>query len=108
MKVAQMVGEMLLMEDDNYIIAGQIGILDFSALTINHLVHFNPMFIKKVSMLSQDANPVRVKGQHFVNMPSIALAVFNVFQSFQNEKNKKRVNISRRILNFSNILIFFF
>lgn len=92
MKVAQMIGEMLLMEDDNYVIAGQIGILDFSGVGISHFTQFGPTFIKKFTMLSQDANPVRQKGQHFVNMPSIALAVFNLFQSFTNEKNKQRVS----------------
>lgn len=102
MKVAQMVGELLMMEDDNFIIAGQIGILDFTGITINHFVQFNPTFIKKVTMLQQDANPVRMKGQHFVNMPSIALTVFNIFQSFQNEKNKKRVNI----LNIVKVFLF--
>lgn len=93
MKVAAMISEMMMMEDDNFVIAGQIGILDFSGVSMSHFVQFNPMFIKKVTMLQQDATPVRVKGQHFVNMPTIALTVFNIFQSFSNEKNKKRVRI---------------
>lgn len=111
MKVSLMIAEMMMMEDDNQVIAGQVGILDFRSLTMAHLTSFGPMFIKKVTMLQQDAMPQRVKGQHFVNMPSIALAVFNIFQSFQNEKNKSRVNLfffyfKYFIINFSNFKVY--
>lgn len=87
-----MVAEALLLEDDNYVIAGQVGILDFTGITVSHFVQFSPSFIKKATMYQQDATPVREKGSHFVRMPQIALSVFNLFQSFLNEKNKQRVS----------------
>lgn len=93
-KVSNMIGEMMMREDDNYAIAGTIGILDFTGISMSHFLQFNPTFIKKMTMIQQDAMPVRQKASHFVNMPSIALTVFNLFQSFTNEKNKKRVRIS--------------
>lgn len=86
-----MIGDMMMHEDDNFVVAGQIGILDFSGVSLSHFVQFNPTFIKKMTMLQQDAAPVRQKASHFVNMPAIALTVFNIFQSFANEKNRKRV-----------------
>lgn len=92
-KISTMIGELMMRDDDNFAIAGQIGILDFSGCSMSHFLQFNPTFIKKMTMLQQDAMPVRQKASHFVNMPSIALTVFGIFQSFTNEKNKKRVKI---------------
>ena len=99
-----MIIECLMQEDDNFIIAGQMGILDFSGVTLSHFIQFSPGFIKKSTMYQQDAVPVREKGSHFVKMPQIALTVFNLFMSFLNEKNRSRV--SSRILNAKNPLIF--
>lgn len=90
-KVSMMIGDLMMHEDDNLVVAGQIGILDFTGVTISHFTQFNPTFIKKMSMLQQEAAPIRQKASHFVNMPSIALTVFNIFQSFANDKNKQRV-----------------
>lgn len=91
-KVSTMISDLMMLEDDNFVIAGQIGILDFTGVTLNHFINFSPTFIKKMTMLQQEAMPVRQKATHFVNMPAIALTVFNIFQSFANEKNKKRVS----------------
>ncbi|CRK86619.1 CLUMA_CG000456, isoform A [Clunio marinus] len=90
-KVSTMINDLMMLEDDNFVIAGSIGILDFTGTSMSHFLQFNPTFIKQMTMIQQDANPIRQKGSHFVNMPSIALTVFNIFQSFTNEKNKKRV-----------------
>ncbi|KAJ6643326.1 Alpha-tocopherol transfer protein-like [Pseudolycoriella hygida] len=92
-KVSTMIADLMLSTDDNYIVAGQIGILDFSGVNISHFLQFNPTFIKKMTMLQQDAAPIRQKASHFVNMPAIALTVFNIFQSFANEKNKQRIYV---------------
>lgn len=91
-KVSTMLGELMLCDDDQGVIAGQIGILDFTGVTMSHFLQFNPTFIKKMTMLQQDSMPIRQKASHFVNMPAIALTVFNIFQSFSNEKNKQRVS----------------
>jgi hypothetical protein len=92
MKVSIMMNEVMMLEDDNFLIAGSVGILDFTGVTLQHFMQFNPTFIQKVTMISQDSLPVRQKGTHFVKMPQLALTVFNVFQSFLNEKNRKRVS----------------
>lgn len=81
-----------MQEDDNFTIAGQVGILDFSGVSLSHFVAFNPGFIKKTTIYQQDAIPVREKGSHFVKMPQIALSVFNLFMSFLSEKNRSRVS----------------
>lgn len=70
----------------------QIGILDLANVTMAHFLQFNPTFIKKMTMMSQEANPIRQKGFHYINTPIGFEAVFNMFKSFMNEKNKSRVN----------------
>jgi hypothetical protein len=93
MKVACMFTDIMMITDDNFSIAGQVGILDFSLISFKHFIHFNnPTFIKKWTMYSQDACPVRQKGMHYVKMPSFALTVFNLFKSFMNEKIQSRVS----------------
>lgn len=99
-KISTMLGDLMMYTDDNFIVAGQIGILDFTGVNISHFLQFNPTFIKKMTMLQQDAAPIRQKASHFVNMPAIALTVFNIFQSFANEKNKRRVR-SKSLLGFN-------
>lgn len=92
MKISTMQMEALMLEDDNYVVSGQVGILDFSGVTIQHFIQFNPTFIKKTTSIQQDSMPIREKGSHFVKMPQFALTVFNLFKSFLNEKNKSRVS----------------
>lgn len=58
-----------------------------------HFLQFNPTFIKKMTMMSQDASPIRQKAFHYINTPTGFEAVFNMFKSFMNEKNKSRVKL---------------
>lgn len=92
MKVSTMVQDILMWEDDNMIIGGQVGILDLSNVTMAHFLQFNPTFIKKMTMMSQEASPLRQKGFHYVNTPVGFESIFNLFKSFMNEKNKSRVS----------------
>lgn len=100
MKVATMFTDVMMIHDDNYVIAGQIGVMDFSVITLKHFIQFNnPTFIKKWTMYQQDATPIRQKGSHYVKMPQFALTVFNIFKSFMNEKNQSRVSRFLRVIN---------
>jgi CRAL/TRIO domain len=91
MRVTTMMLDFMLNEDDNFVIAGQIGILDLSGVTVQHFLQFNPTFIKKMTVLTQDAAPGRQKGLHWINTPRGFEQVFNVFTGFMNEKNRSRV-----------------
>lgn len=89
-KISNMLQDIQMREDDNYMIAGQIGILDCSGGTMAHFKQFNPMFMKKLTLMMQEASPTRQKGFHFINTPFGFDAVFNLFKSFINEKNKTK------------------
>lgn len=90
-KISNMIQDILMREDDNYMVAGQIGILDCSGVTMAHFKQFNVNFIKKITVMTQEASPTRQKGFHFINTPFGFESVFNVFKGFINDKNKTRL-----------------
>lgn len=99
MKISNMIHDILMREDDNYMIAGQIGILDCANVTLAHFRQFNPAFVKNLTIMSQDASPTRQKGFHFINTPFGFDSVFNIFKSFINDKNKTKLYVHGSNLN---------
>lgn len=91
MTVSYMVVDILLLEDDNLTIAGQMGVLDLANVTMTHFLQMTPSFVKKMTMLGQEASPLRQKGFHYIHTPSGFETIFNLFKSFMNEKNRTRV-----------------
>lgn len=57
-----MVNDILMRDDDNWTIAGQVGILDLAKVSSLHLKQLNPSIIKKWTSLSQDSFPVKCQG----------------------------------------------
>lgn len=92
MRVTTMMLDWMLNEDDNFIIAGQITILDLTGVTLQHFLQYNPAFVKKMTLLTQDAAPGRQKGLHWINTPRGFEQVFSIFTAFMNEKNRSRVS----------------
>jgi hypothetical protein len=90
-KTITMIIELMLRDDDNFAIAGAIYIFDFTGVSLSLLIQFSPVLLKKMFLVLQDSMPIRQKAIHFVNMPSIAMKLFNMFKSLLNEKSKKRV-----------------
>lgn len=56
-------------------------------------LQMTPATIKKMTVIGQDASPIRVKSQHYINTPATFYQIFNIFKSFMNEKNKQRSNV---------------
>ncbi|KAG5672156.1 hypothetical protein PVAND_002309 [Polypedilum vanderplanki] len=98
-KISNMIQDILMNEDDNYVIAGQIGILDCANVTMAHFMQFNPTFIRKITIMSQEASPTRQKGFHFINTPLGFESCFNLFKSFINDKNKTKLYVHGSNLN---------
>lgn len=82
----------LLMNDDNFIVGGQVGILDLTNVTNEHFFQFKPEFVKKMTLFNQEASPIRPKGFHYIHTPDGFEYVFNMFKSFMSEENKKLVS----------------
>jgi hypothetical protein len=93
LKFMTMAYDVLLMEDDDFVISGVVFIGDASKVSIKHLVFFNnPTFAKKQTVVTQDAYPIRQKGAHVLSLPSFMVVAINLMKSFMNEKNKSRVS----------------
>lgn len=90
-KVNTMIIDILLLEDDNTVVAGQVGVCDLENCTMAHFLQFNPTFMKKMTMLNQEASPIRQKGFNYLNTPSFFETMFNMFKVFLNEKMLSRV-----------------
>lgn len=104
MKVSLMMNDILLREDDNIVVAGQVGILDLANLSGGHFRRLQPTLIKKMTMMGEEGSPIRNRGFHYINTPKGFEQVFNVFLSVMNEKSKCRVSTHLRSSNVIAIL----
>ncbi|CAK1603323.1 unnamed protein product [Parnassius mnemosyne] len=93
MSVNYVTQQIMLMEDDNFVVAGGVSVMDLQGATTAHFTQINPMLMKKMSVSFQDASPVRMKGAHYVNTPTFFETIFNFMKNFLNEKNKKRLYV---------------
>lgn len=91
-KIYVLLSDYLLMEDDNLVVAGQVGILDLTNCTPDHFAQFKPDIVKKMTYLCQDASPIRPIGFHYVNTPDGFEFVFNMFKSFMSPEYKDLVS----------------
>lgn len=92
MKVSTMINDILMIEDDNFVISGQIGVIDLADVTLAHFMQMQPALVKKMTMFMQDGSPIRQKGLHYINAPKGFEQLFNMFKSFMNEKMRSRVS----------------
>lgn len=91
-KATTMMQDIMMLEDDNMIVSGTVNIMDLKGTTMNHFKIWTPTMMKKMTMIWQDANPIRIKGLYYVNTPSFFLSIFGVFKVFLNQKTQSRVN----------------
>lgn len=62
--------------------------LNFKMKNLNDFINIFLLYPK-----FQNAMPIRIKGLHFINVPSIAYPVLQICRFFLREKIKARVNI---------------
>ncbi|GAB0090856.1 hypothetical protein DMENIID0001_056240 [Sergentomyia squamirostris] len=83
----------ILILDDQWTVGGGIGVLDLVNVTVAHLIQYTPLSMKKLSVICQDAVPLRLKGIHCINAPPGFDTVFNLFKMVLNEKNRNRLHV---------------
>lgn len=91
-RAQSLINTICMYEDDSMVVAGQVGFVDMKNATMSHFMQMSPALMKKLSLMSQEAVPVRMKGFHHVHSPKGFETIFNVFKTFLNEKNKNRVS----------------
>lgn len=54
-----MICDILLVEDDNLVISGEVAIVDFMNVTKSHLLQLDPLLVKKLSLLNLEGSPLK-------------------------------------------------
>lgn len=100
MRMAVMMSEIMLMEDDNLTVAGLINIIDMigASKTLGYVAQFTPTLIKNFAYVTQEAQPIRLKGMHFLNPPPTFDSVFQFFKTLFNKKNSERLDETKLVL----------
>lgn len=100
MRMAVMMAEIMLVEDDNHTVAGLINIVDMigASKSLGYVAQFTPTLIKHMAYVMQEAQPTRLKGMHFLNPPPTFDSVFQFFKTLFNKKNSERLDESKLIL----------
>ncbi|KAF2906065.1 hypothetical protein ILUMI_00109 [Ignelater luminosus] len=93
MKVSLMILDILMNDDDNYVIAGQEAFGDLKGLTVSHAVQVTPSVCKKLVMCVQNSYPTRPKRLIFTNVPSVAERLFHMVKALLKEKIRNRVHV---------------
>ncbi|XP_013200524.2 uncharacterized protein LOC106143093 [Amyelois transitella] len=88
--------KIVLYENDNASVAGIRGVMDMEGTSMAHFMQMTPMLMKKMTVFSQDAMPIRMKGFHYLNTPPGFETVFNFMKGFLNEKNKSRLFVHNK------------
>lgn len=82
-----MICDILLIEDDNFVISGEVAIVDFKHVTKSHLLQLDPLLVKKLAVFNQEGSPLKQKGIHYLHTPPGFDVVFNLFKSIMQSKN---------------------
>ncbi|XP_075992120.1 alpha-tocopherol transfer protein-like [Anticarsia gemmatalis] len=95
-KVAFMVTEILMLEDDNFTVAGEEVVVDLKDVGITVLSQWTPALAKKIISCFEKALPVRMKINHILNTPVGFETAYTIFKSFLGEKLKKRIKVHNK------------
>ncbi|XP_065367110.1 alpha-tocopherol transfer protein-like [Calliphora vicina] len=90
MRVYQAACEISLMEDDNLIVSGYTHIMDLTDWSKEHFFQMNFNVMKKLTVFSEEAVPIRPKGFIAINSPSIFEGFYNLVKPMMSEKQVKR------------------
>lgn len=91
MQVAHVLQEIQLLEDDYANINGVVFIGDMEHATMAHFFQMTPSIMKKVTVYSEEAIPLRPKATHFINTPTGFEPVFNMVKPMMSVKQQNRV-----------------
>ncbi|KAI8427673.1 hypothetical protein MSG28_002137 [Choristoneura fumiferana] len=96
MSVMSIISKIIYVEDDVHMVCGGVGVMDLEGASMAHFSQMSPALMKKMTVLGQDAAPVRLKGAHYLNTPIGFETMFNIAKSFLNEKNKQRLHVHNK------------
>ncbi|OWR49435.1 putative SEC14 [Danaus plexippus plexippus] len=83
--------QICFMEDDTFVVAGTIHVLDFAGTKFGHYTQTSLTHLRHIGLARQDAVPIRIKRIHFLNTPYFFETFFKVAKMILSEKNKQRI-----------------
>lgn len=92
-KVLSMLMETLLLEDDNYTVAGHCIVVDLHNVSYKYTAQLTPQFIKKLIVGVRDAQPIKIKSISYLNCPQFCMNIYNTFKVFLTDDIMKRVSM---------------
>ncbi|XP_046961156.1 clavesin-2-like isoform X2 [Vanessa cardui] len=90
--------QICLMEDDNFVVAGTVNVVDLDGARLGHYTQTSIKQLRNLIAANQDAVPVRIKAIHFLNSPFFFETFFGIAKRFMNEKSKKRIIVHTKNL----------
>lgn len=94
-KMSIILDDVMMLEDDNFVVSGAIGIMDFTNVTKQHFHDLDSVCVKKVAKLSQEAQPTVYVSFHYINTSSQFEEIFNMFKGYMSRENRRRVRLFR-------------
>ncbi|XP_073811544.1 retinol-binding protein pinta-like [Musca autumnalis] len=91
MRVFQAWNEITMWEDDYAIVNGFVHIADLKNWGKQHFFQMTPSLMKKMTVYSEEALPLRPKSSNFINVPSIFESLFNIVKPMMSEKQLNRM-----------------
>lgn len=82
-----------LIQDEETQVSGIILLADLKGVGFGHLTHTTPFFIKRVVSLLQDSFPMRMKGVHYLNEPTLFDIFFTIARQFMKKKLLERIHL---------------
>ncbi|XP_072936587.1 uncharacterized protein [Epargyreus clarus] len=90
-KMTFMITEILLLEDDNFSVAGEETLVDIKGIGMGLVSQWTPTLAKKIITCFEKAIPLRLKSIHLLNTPPGLETAYAIFRAFLGEKLKKRI-----------------
>ena len=83
-----------MIENDNFIIGGHVGILDLGRIRTNGFLNFAaiPKLMANLTELALDIQPYTMKSFHYINVPKSFRSYFDILCGFMSDDNKSKVN----------------
>ncbi|XP_050675537.1 alpha-tocopherol transfer protein-like [Leptidea sinapis] len=95
-KIIFMIIDLLIEEDDNFVIAGQEAISDSKNLGFALLSQFTPALAKKVVTSFEKALPLRLKAVHLINTAPGFETSYILLKTFLSEKLRNRFHVHNK------------
>ncbi|XP_063697577.1 retinaldehyde-binding protein 1-like [Culicoides brevitarsis] len=90
-RAAQLAMEIAILEPVTQV-NGYISIIDFKGLTLSQCLVVSPFHARMFMQWFQQAQPLRCKGVHVVNYPTVFAVLYGIFRPFMGAKVRKRMH----------------